>query len=282
MRDHGLDEAIRVAGGVGALARKIGISQPSVSNWSRIPAERVLSVEAATGVSRDDPAPRPLCASSVRQRATSTRSMPRARRNMRCCRCCSRARPIAALLERLGALRGDASPLGLAHAALAEAAGRDQRRARRARIFRSLHRARARRAAALRIVLSHRLSARAAARAPARGSGASSGSSAPTGQAEPEDHAAILCEIMAGLASRPLPGSRRRRSRIVRAASCALDRALLRRSGAGRGRRLLSARRDARPGVCRDRDRGLRAAGVSAGRARIAKSSSEQPEDDGR
>src|SRR5436309_14149569 len=53
MRDLGLDEAIRVAGGVGALARKIGISQPSVSNWSRIPAERVLSVEEATGVSRE-------------------------------------------------------------------------------------------------------------------------------------------------------------------------------------------------------------------------------------
>ena len=52
MRDVGLDEAIRGAGGIGALARKIGISQPSVSNWSRVPAERVLSVEAATGVSR--------------------------------------------------------------------------------------------------------------------------------------------------------------------------------------------------------------------------------------
>ena len=52
MRDTGLDEAIRAAGGVGALARKIGISQPSVSNWSRIPAERVLAVEAATGIDR--------------------------------------------------------------------------------------------------------------------------------------------------------------------------------------------------------------------------------------
>ena len=49
MRNSGLDEAIRAAGGVGALARKIGISQPSVSNWSNVPAERVLSVEAATG-----------------------------------------------------------------------------------------------------------------------------------------------------------------------------------------------------------------------------------------
>jgi molybdopterin-guanine dinucleotide biosynthesis adapter protein len=52
MRDLGLDEAIRVAGGVGALARRVGISQPCISNWSRVPAERVVAVEAATGVSR--------------------------------------------------------------------------------------------------------------------------------------------------------------------------------------------------------------------------------------
>lgn len=52
MRDAGLEEAIRAAGGVVALAHKIGISQPSVSNWSRVPAERVMSVEAATGVRR--------------------------------------------------------------------------------------------------------------------------------------------------------------------------------------------------------------------------------------
>jgi molybdopterin-guanine dinucleotide biosynthesis protein MobB len=52
MRDPGLNEAIRAAGGVGALARKIGISQPSVSNWSRVPAERVTAVEAATGIGR--------------------------------------------------------------------------------------------------------------------------------------------------------------------------------------------------------------------------------------
>src|SRR5262245_5513905 len=52
MRDPGLSEAIRVAGGVSELARQIGISQPSVSNWLRVPAERVISVEAATGVDR--------------------------------------------------------------------------------------------------------------------------------------------------------------------------------------------------------------------------------------
>jgi hypothetical protein len=34
------------------LAHKLGISQPSVSNWSRVPAERVMAVEAMTGVGR--------------------------------------------------------------------------------------------------------------------------------------------------------------------------------------------------------------------------------------
>ena len=48
----GLGEAIRAAGGVTELARRIGISQPSVSNWSRVPADRVVAVEAATGVAR--------------------------------------------------------------------------------------------------------------------------------------------------------------------------------------------------------------------------------------
>ncbi|MGC2413853.1 MAG: Cro/CI family transcriptional regulator, partial [Stellaceae bacterium] len=52
MSDPGLREAIRAAGGVTELARRIGVSQPSISNWSRIPAERVLAVEAATGVAR--------------------------------------------------------------------------------------------------------------------------------------------------------------------------------------------------------------------------------------
>src|SRR5215475_14803299 len=54
VRDNGLDRAIDAAGGVAELARKIGISQPSVSNWSKVPAQRVIAVEAATGVSRND------------------------------------------------------------------------------------------------------------------------------------------------------------------------------------------------------------------------------------
>jgi molybdopterin-guanine dinucleotide biosynthesis protein B len=52
MRDPGLSKAIRAAGGISELARLIGISQPSVSNWVRVPAERVIAVETATGVHR--------------------------------------------------------------------------------------------------------------------------------------------------------------------------------------------------------------------------------------
>lgn len=33
-RDGGLEQAIEAAGGVGALARTLGIAQPSVSAWN--------------------------------------------------------------------------------------------------------------------------------------------------------------------------------------------------------------------------------------------------------
>ena len=51
-REAGLEEAIRALGGVSALARGLGVAQPTVSLWHRIPAERVLSVEALTSVPR--------------------------------------------------------------------------------------------------------------------------------------------------------------------------------------------------------------------------------------
>jgi TorA maturation chaperone TorD len=53
MRDAGLQQAIRAVGGISALARALGVAQPSISGWSRVPAERVVAVEAATGVTRD-------------------------------------------------------------------------------------------------------------------------------------------------------------------------------------------------------------------------------------
>ena len=52
MRDAGLQEAIRAVGGISALSRLLGIAQPSVSIWTRVPAERVLAVETLTSVPR--------------------------------------------------------------------------------------------------------------------------------------------------------------------------------------------------------------------------------------
>ena len=130
MRDTGLDEAIRAAGGVGALARRIGISQPSVSNWSRIPAERVLAVEAATGVDRT--VLRPDLYSERHPRTDNLDELDevevaRAQEYTLLAALLARA-PDQALLDRLAKLRGDASPLGVAHAALAEAASRTDRK----------------------------------------------------------------------------------------------------------------------------------------------------------
>lgn len=53
-----LSRAVSIAGGQLALAKKIGTSQPRVWNWlnrdARVPAEFVLPIEHATGVSRHE------------------------------------------------------------------------------------------------------------------------------------------------------------------------------------------------------------------------------------
>src|SRR5262245_51246085 len=118
MRDHGLEQAVRAVGGVSELARQIGISQPSVSNWSRVPAERVLLVEAATGVDRKILRPDLYGETTAELDHTNA---ARAQEYALLAAMLARA-PDAALLQSLSTLRGDASPLGIAHAALAEAA----------------------------------------------------------------------------------------------------------------------------------------------------------------
>lgn len=54
MRERGLERALEVSGGVSSLARALGVSQPAVSGWKRVPTDRVLAVEAATGVPRTE------------------------------------------------------------------------------------------------------------------------------------------------------------------------------------------------------------------------------------
>src|SRR5579871_5671674 len=115
MRDRGLEQAIDVAGGVGALARKIGISQPSLSNWTRVPAERVIAIEQITGIDRA------ILRPDLYRQPVGEVDAARGREYMLLGVLLRRA-PDARLLNQLRSIRADASPLGIAHASLADAA----------------------------------------------------------------------------------------------------------------------------------------------------------------
>ncbi len=196
MRDAGLEEAIRAAGGVGALAQKIGISQPSVSNWSRVPAERVVSVESATGVART--VLRPDLYGEPPTATIDEVDAARANEYALLATLLARA-PDAALLARLAGLRGDASPLGLAHAALAEAAAATTAERAGAEFFDLfIGIGRGELLPYGSYYLTGFLNERPLARL--REDISRLGIERSDGNYEPEDHAAILCEIMAGLA----------------------------------------------------------------------------------
>jgi len=196
MRDQGLQEAIRAVGGVSELARRIGISQPSVTNWDRIPAERVLLVEAATGVARA--VLRPDLFDGHAAQSVDEVDAARAQEYALLSALLAGS-PDAHLMERLARLRGDPSPLGVAHAALGEAAARaDVERVEREyfNLFIGLGRGELLPYASY--YLAGFLYERPLARL--RGDLKRLGIEQAEGQSEPEDHAAILCEIMAGLA----------------------------------------------------------------------------------
>jgi TorA maturation chaperone TorD len=117
MDDPGLEQAIRAVGGVTELARRVGISQPSVSNWARVPAERLLAVEAVTGVAREILRP-----DLYAQSPDGNDPLEHARgEEYALLAVLLGGTPDDMLLKRIGTLIGDATPLGLAHAALAEA-----------------------------------------------------------------------------------------------------------------------------------------------------------------
>jgi TorA maturation chaperone TorD len=196
MRDQGLAEAIRAAGGVGALARKIGIAQPSVSNWSRIPAERVIAVEDTTGV------PRTVLRPDLYggQPAAQTDDIDAARAQQYALLAVLLARaPSAELLARIATVRGDASPLGVAHAALAEAAAAaNVERIEREFFDLFIGIGRGELLPYGSYYLTGFLNERPLARV--RADLERLGIERATGQVEPEDHAAVLCDVMAGLA----------------------------------------------------------------------------------
>ncbi len=200
MRDSGLQEAIRAVGGVSELARRIGISQPSVSNWDRIPAERVATVESATGINRA--VLRPDLFGAYAGGDVDETDAARAQEYALLAALLARA-PDAALLKRLSELRGDPTPLGVAHFALAEAASKanvEQIEREYFDLFIGIGRGELMPYGSY--YLTGFLHEKPLARL--RAELATLGIERAEGECEPEDHAAILCEIMSGLASRRL------------------------------------------------------------------------------
>lgn len=120
MRDQGLEQAIAQAGGVRALARTLGISQPAISTWKRVPAERVAQVEAATGVDRSVLRPDLYAAESSLD--LPPEDIARAEEYALIGALLWRA-PTVETLAALAALKGDASELGAAHFQIARLAG---------------------------------------------------------------------------------------------------------------------------------------------------------------
>jgi TorA maturation chaperone TorD len=200
MRDRGLSEAIQAVGGVSELARRIGISQPSVSNWDKVPAERVLAVEAATGLARVRLRP-----DLYREPSVQVDELDFARSHEYGLLSVLLARaPDAGLLARLARLGGDASPLGVAHVALAEAAANaDVTKVEREYFDLFIGLGRGELLPYGSYYLTGFLNERPLARL--RDELALIGVERVEGNYEPEDHAATLCEIMSGLAGGTLP-----------------------------------------------------------------------------
>jgi TorA maturation chaperone TorD len=182
------------------LARALGISQPSVSNWQRIPAERVLAVESLTGVPRSTLRPDLYPADEPAESGREVDEIDRLRAHEYALLASLLARaPDRDLLTRVSALKGDATPLGLAHIVLAEAAATiDPDAVSREYFDLFVGLARGEFLPYASYYLTGFLYERPLARV--REDFQRLGIEATEGQTEPEDHIATLCEVMAGLA----------------------------------------------------------------------------------
>lgn len=202
VRDPGLSQAIEAAGGVAQLARKLGIAQPSVSNWNRVPAERVVAVEAITGVSRLKLRP-DLYGERAMVEDIDPVDHGRAQEYALLATLLSGA-PTKSLLAQLGQLRGDETTLGRAHAVLAAAAGgTDAMSVEREYFALFVGLGRGELLPYASYYLTGFLNERPLSRL--REDLFALGIERAEANCEPEDHAAILCEIMAGLAGGRFP-----------------------------------------------------------------------------
>ena len=199
MRHEGLEEAIRAAGSVSALARGLGLAQPSVSGWTKIPAERVLAVETLTGVPRSVLRPDLYAAEGASHTADEIDQL-RAQHYGLLSALLQRA-PTAETLKDIASIKGDTTELGLALIALADAArATDATKVSREyfNLFIGVGRGE------LMPYGSYYLTGFLHERplADVRGDLIRLGLERVETQREPEDHIGILCEVMAGFAAR--------------------------------------------------------------------------------
>jgi TorA maturation chaperone TorD/DNA-binding transcriptional regulator YdaS (Cro superfamily) len=205
MRDAGLERAINAAGGVAQLARKVGIAQPSVSKWNTVPAQRVIAVEAATGVPRKVLRPDLYREPAVTDHAVGPIEVGRAQEYALIATLLSSA-PSDRLLLQIAQLKEDATALGRVHAGLADAASiavAAEVEREYFDLFVGLGRGELLPYASY--YLTGFLNERPLSRL--RDDLAALGIERVENNLEPEDHAATLCEIMAGFATARFPVS---------------------------------------------------------------------------
>lgn len=198
MRDSGLQKAIDAAGGVAALARGLGIAQPSVSGWSRIPAERVASIEALTKVPREELRPDLYGPDALSKTSVDEIDLLRAGEYALLAMLLGQA-PTGELLKKLSHLKGDSTEMGLARVSLADAAAKtDETSVTREYFDLFIGVGRGELLPYGSWYLTGFLQERPLARV--RGDLAKFGIVRSGERAEPEDHIAILCDVMAGMA----------------------------------------------------------------------------------
>jgi len=195
MGPRGFEDATHVVSDVTELACRTSISSPSVSSWSKIPAQRVLSVAAVMDVAREILWP-DLCDEQPAE--IDDVDADRAQEYSLLAMLLARA-PDASALSRLAKLHGDGTPLGLAHLALARAA--DNASAEKIEreffdLFIGIGRGELLPYGSY--YLTGFLNERPLARL--HRDRRTHGIERAERQPEPENHAAILCEIMSGLA----------------------------------------------------------------------------------
>jgi DNA-binding transcriptional regulator YdaS (Cro superfamily) len=52
--DSGIEKAVKAAGTIAALARKLGITRAAIHQWPRVPPNRVIQIEQSTGIPREE------------------------------------------------------------------------------------------------------------------------------------------------------------------------------------------------------------------------------------